>query len=92
MRDGKEVLVEVSELTIGDIVLLEAGDKIPADGRLFEAVNMEVDEAILTGESVPVEKHIATIEKNSTLADMKNMVFSGTIITKGRGKAVITAI
>ena len=92
LRDGNEILVEVSELTIGDVVLLEAGDKIPADGRLFEAVNMEVEEAILTGESVPVEKHIATIEKTSTLADMKNMVFSGTIITKGRGKAVITAI
>ena len=92
LRDGKEVLVNVNELTIWDVILLEAGDKIPADGRLFEAVNLEVEEAILTGESVPVEKYIATLEETSTLADMKNMVFSGTMITKGRWKAVVTAI
>jgi len=61
LRDGEEVLIEASELTIWDVILLEAGDKIPADARLFEAVNLEVEEAILTGESVPVEKHIATI-------------------------------
>jgi len=92
LRDGKEILIETSELTIWDVILLEAGDKIPADARLFEAVNLEVEEAILTGESLPVEKHIAKIEETSTLADMKNMVFSGTMITKWRGKAVITAI
>ena len=92
LRDGKETLLEASELTIWDVILLEAGDKIPADARLFEAVNLEVEEAILTGESVPVEKHIAKIEETSTLADMKNMVFSGTMITKWRWKAVITAI
>ena len=92
IRDGEEILIEASELTIWDVILLEAWDKIPADARLFEAVNLEVEEAILTGESVPVEKHIATIEKASALADMKNMVFSGTIITKWRWKAVITAI
>ena len=92
LRDGQEVLIDASELTIWDVILLEAGDKIPADGRLFEAVNLEVEEAILTGESLPVEKHIATIEETSTLADMKNMVFSGTMITKWRWKAVITAI
>ncbi len=92
LRDGQETLVDVSELTIWDVILLEAGDKIPADARLFEAVNLEVEEAILTGESVPVEKYIATLEETSTLADMKNMVFSGTMITKGRWKAVVTAI
>ena len=92
LRDGEEVLVDASELTVWDVILLEAGDKIPADGRLFEAVNLEVEEAILTGESVPVEKHIATIGETSVLADMKNMVFSGTMITKWRWKAVITAI
>ena len=92
LRDGEELLVESSELTIWDVILLEAWDKIPADARLFEAVNLEVEEAILTGESLPVEKHIATIEETSTLADMKNMVFSGTMITKWRWKAVITAI
>ena len=92
LRNGEEVLVEASELTIWDVILLEAGDKIPADARLFEAVNLEVEEAILTGESLPVEKNIATIEETSTLADMKNMVFSGTMVTKWRWKAVITAI
>ncbi len=92
LRDRQETLVDVSELTIWDVILLEAGDKIPADARLFEAVNLEVEEAILTGESVPVEKYIATLEETSTLADMKNMVFSGTMITKGRWKAVVTAI
>ncbi len=92
LSDRQETLVDVSELTIWDVILLEAGDKIPADARLFEAVNLEVEEAILTGESVPVEKYIATLEETSTLADMKNMVFSGTMITKGRWKAVVTAI
>ena len=92
LRNGQEMLVESSELTIWDVILLEAGDKIPADARLFEAVNLEVEEAILTGESVPVEKHIATIWETSILADMKNMVFSGTMVTKWRWRAVITAI
>ncbi len=92
LRDWEEVLIDVSELTIWDVILLEAWDKIPADARLFEAVNLEVEEAILTWESVPVEKYITTIESTSTLADMKNMVFSGTMITKWRWKAVVTAI
>ena len=92
LRDWQEVLIDVSELTIWDVILLEAWDKIPADGRLFEAVNLEVEEAILTWESVPVEKQIATLWETSTLADMKNMVFSWTMITKWRWKAIITAI
>ncbi len=92
LRDGEEVLVESSELTIWDVILLEAGDKIPADARLFEAVNLEVEEAILTWESLPVEKHVAKLDETSVLADMKNMVFSGTMVTKWRWKAVIAAI
>ena len=92
LRDGKEVLIEASELTIWDVILLEAWDKIPADGRLFEAVNLEIDEAILTWESVPVEKQVEILWETSTLADMKNMIFSWTMITKWRWKAVITAI
>ena len=92
LRNGKEVLVDARELTIWDVILLEAWDKIPADARLFEAVNLEVEEAILTWESVPVEKHITTIEQASALADIKNMVFNWTMITKGRWKAIITAI
>ena len=92
IRDWEEILIESSELTIWDIILLEAGDKVPADARLFESVNLEAEEAILTGESVPVEKHIATLDKVSALWDMKNMVFSWTMITKWRWKAVVTAI
>ena len=92
LRDWEEVLIESSELTLWDVILLEAGDKIPADARLFETVNLEVDESILTGESVPVEKQIATLDNISALADMKNMVFSGTLITKWRWKAIITSI
>ena len=78
LRNWEEVLVNVNELTIWDIILLEAWDKIPADGRLFEAINLEVEEAILTWESVPVEKHIATLDEVSALADMKNMVLCWT--------------
>ena len=92
LRNWEEVLIESSELTIWDIIILEAGDKIPADARLFESVNLEVEEAILTWESVPVEKYVKLIESASALADMKNMVFSGTTVTKWRWKAVITAI
>ena len=92
LRNGEEVLVEANELTIGDVIILEAWDKIPADARLFEAVNLEIEEAILTWESLPVEKYTATIGETSTLADMKNMVFSWTMVTKWRWKALITAI
>ena len=92
LRDWEEVLLDTNQLTIWDVILLEAWDKIPADGRLFEAVNLEVEEAILTWESVPVEKHIATLDNATALADMKNMVFSWTMITKWRWKAVITAV
>jgi len=92
LRDWKEILIEANELTIWDIISLEAWDKIPADARVFEAINLELDESILTWESVPVEKHIMRIENATALADMKNMVFGWTIITKWRWKAVITAI
>ena len=92
LRDWEEVLIESSELTLWDVILLEAWDKIPADARLFESVNLEADESILTWESVPVEKYISTIEEATALADMKNMVFSWTIITKWRWKAIVTAI
>jgi len=92
IRNGEEILIESSELTLWDVILLEAGDKIPADARLFETVNLEIDEAILTWESVPVEKQISTLENISAIADMKNMVFSGTMVTKWRWKAIVTAI
>lgn len=92
IREGKEHIIDASELTIGDVILLDTGDKIPADARIIEAVNLEVQESILTGESLSVAKHTEALETVGALWDTKNMVFSGTIVTKGRGKAVVCAI
>lgn len=91
IRGGKRLNLPSEELVPGDIFLLEAGDFIPADARLLEAVNLKVEESSLTGESVPVEKHNLNITKEDVpLGDMKNMVFSTGIVTYGRGIAVIT--
>ncbi|MBM3151869.1 MAG: cation-translocating P-type ATPase [Chloroflexi bacterium] len=92
MRDGEETEIPAREVVPGDIVLLRAGDKIPADSRLIEAVNLQVDEAALTGESVPVEKFIAPINNGElAIADRKNLVYAGTAATYGRGRAVVTS-
>ena len=91
IRGGKVDKVPSSDLVVGDIVLIEAGDYIPADARLIDAVNLQVDESALTGESVPVLKNTDKIEGEVTaLGDRKNMVFSSTFVTNGRGKAVVT--
>ena len=91
LRDGKEEEVPSKELVPGDIVLLEAGDKIPADARLIKVPSLKCDEAPLTGESIPVTKDTNTLEEDVAFADRKNMVFAGTIVTYGRAKAVVTA-
>lgn len=91
LRDGKEGKVPSSLLVPGDILLLQAGDRIPADARLLEALSMKVDESSLTGESVPVEKSINVFPPETPQPDRKNMVYTGTSVTYGRGKAVITA-
>ncbi len=89
-RDGQEVEVAARELVPGDVVLLQTGDRIPADLRLVEAVNMQVDEAALTGESVPVEKATGVLEDPElALGDRRNMAYAGTIVSYGRGKAVV---
>ena len=91
IRDGKVVQLSTKNLVPGDIVVFEAGDYIPADARIIEAVNLQVDESALTGESVPVEKHAEVIEENEVpLGDQKNMVFSSTFVTKGRGIGIVT--
>ena len=91
-RDGQELNIPARDVVPGDIVYLRAGDKIPADGRLIEAVNLQDDEAALTGESVPVEKQTeALAEGEPVVADRTNMVYAGTIVTYGRGRAVIVA-
>ncbi len=92
MRDGKRISVPSNQLVPGDIVFLEAGNFVPADLRLLEAVNMRVEEAALTGESVPVQKNASlTLEVKSSLGDRKNTVYMGTVISYGRGHGVVTS-
>jgi Ca2+-transporting ATPase len=91
IRDGKEVKVQASEIVPGDIILLYTGDKVPADGRLIEAINLKMDEAPLTGESTPVNKDIVSLPESTGLSDRMNMVFTGTAVVYGRGKAVVTS-
>lgn len=92
LRDGHVAVVKSTELVPGDIVMLEAGDVVPADMRLIEASSLKVEEAALTGESVPVDKDVATLQDEEVgIGDRLNMVFSSTNVTYGRGKAVVTA-
>ena len=92
IRGGREKTVASRDLVPGDIILLRVGDKVPADGRLLEAVNLQIDEAVLTGESVAVEKQTATAtQAELSLADRVNISFAGTVVTYGRGKAVVIA-
>ncbi len=91
LRDGEILQSPASDIVPGDVIVLEAGDKIPADARLIKAASMSVDESILTGESVPVEKFTAVIEGRATIADMENMVHLGCAVVNGSGLAVVTA-
>jgi magnesium-transporting ATPase (P-type) len=91
IRGGERMSIEGDQLVPGDIVLLEAGDKVPADLRLLTAHGMSVQEAILTGESVPVEKHIKPVEENAPLGDRSCMAFSGTLVTSGQAKGAVVA-
>jgi Ca2+-transporting ATPase len=91
LRGGKEEEVPSKDLVPGDILLLEAGDKIPADARLVENHSLRCDEASLTGESVPVGKEIKPLPEEVRVNDRRNMVFTGTTVTYGRGKAVVTS-
>ncbi|MEM1684387.1 MAG: cation-transporting P-type ATPase [Nanopusillaceae archaeon] len=91
VRDGKEKLIDSKYLVPGDIVILKAGDKVPADIRLIEAVDLEVDESSLTGENFPVKKEVEKLPQNTPIYEMKNILFSGTYITKGYGKGVVVS-
>ena len=91
LRDGKEVKIPASEIVPGDIVLLYTGDKVPADARLVESINLKIDEAALTGESSPVNKNINVCAEETSLNDRRNMAFTGTVVVYGRGKAVVTS-
>ena len=91
LRDGRRVTVDGAALVPGDIVLLEAGDKVPADLRLIEARGLAAQEAILTGESVPVEKATAPVAADAPLGDRRSMLWSGTLITRGTARGMVTA-
>ena len=90
LRDGEEIDVAARDLVPGDVLLLHAGDRVPADGRVMEAVNLQVEEAALTGESLPVEKGEAALEEaDLSVGDRTNMLYSGTAIAYGRGRAIV---
>jgi len=92
VRDGHRVSLPARELVPGDIVFLETGNYVPADVRLIDAVNLKIEEAALTGESVPVEKNAASVmDADATLGDRKNTAFSGTVVTYGRGKGIVVS-
>ena len=90
-RDGKTRMIPADELVPGDVVLLESGDKVPADLRLAEAKNLRTEEAALTGESVPAEKTVDPVAEKSTVGDRESMVFSGTMVVSGRATGVVVA-
>jgi Ca2+-transporting ATPase len=91
LRDGHETIIEARDLVPGDILLLAAGDQVGADARLLEAAALEATEAALTGESLPVLKHTDVSPEDAGLGDRKNMIYSGTHLTAGRGRAVVVA-
>lgn len=88
-REGKIALIPAREIVPGDIVLLETGDRVPADARLIDVSNLKVNEAMLTGESMPVDKHSKALREELPLAERKNMVHMGTIVTYGRATAMV---
>ena len=90
LRNGQEKLIDVKFLTVGDIVILDAGDYVPADVRIIESINLKTDESPLTGEAVPVEKTVEAINEDEVaLGDRTNLGFMGTVVTYGRGKAIV---
>ncbi len=92
IRPGGEEIIDSRLIVPGDVIYLEMGDKVPADARLIEIMNLQIDESSLTGESKPVKKDIVTIPDAAALGDRYNMAYSGTVVTYGRGKGVVTNI
>lgn len=91
LRGGREMEIEGRNIVPGDIVILRVGERIPADGRLIEIHDLTIDESVLTGESLPVLKSLAILPEHTPLPERENMVFGGTYVAEGQGKAVITA-
>ena len=91
VRDGEVIIIESRELVVGDVVVIETGDSVPADMRLSEAVNLKIQEAALTGESLPVEKSVDVIDGDVAIGDRVNMAFASCSVTYGRGRGVVVA-
>jgi Ca2+-transporting ATPase len=89
VRDGRDLEIETLYIVPGDILLFEAGDRVPADARVIESVSLRCDEAPLTGESAPVAKHTDALPEETPVPDRKNMVFTGSVVTYGRARAVV---
>lgn len=92
LRSGHEIEIDSSQITTGDIIIIQAGNRIPADARIIEAVNLQINEASLTGESIPSGKNIAPVAQGASLADRENMAYAGTTAVAGTGRAVVCAI
>lgn len=92
VRNREKSQIDASLLVPGDIVLLESGDSVPADIRLFESINLSVQESTLTGESFPIDKNTNTVAEKAALAERFCMLYAGTLITQGRGKGIVVAI
>ena len=92
LRNGEKVIIPSEEIAVGDILLIEAGDQICADGRLVECASVQVNESALTGESVNIDKDMSDIEGEKPLAERANMVYSGSFVTYGRGKMLVTEV
>jgi len=91
IRDGQKLVIDSKNLVPGDVIVLQTGDKVPADSRLIEIVNLQTQEGALTGESTPIIKDLKVLDEKTPLADRENMAFSGTIIASGRAIAVVVA-
>jgi Ca2+-transporting ATPase len=91
IRDGREVRISSEELVLGDVVLLSSGDKVSADLRLISSKDIQINESALTGESLPVQKHIAVISGSESLVERKNMAYASTLVTYGKAKGVVIA-
>lgn len=92
LRDDQEMEIDSSQVVAGDIIILKPGNRVPADARLIESSDLTVNEANLTGESMPAQKNIKEVEKGAVLADRRNMVFASTIIVRGHGRAIVVSI
>jgi len=91
VRDGKEVIIPAREIVPGDIIVLESGDHVPADARVIEAVELKANEAILTGESAPVNKDVGVVPEEASVSERRNFLFTATHVVYGRGRAVVVA-